>query len=233
MKNLILCLGLIMSSWTADVLGQTSKVVFDSVAYMRQYQIYMAATKYSDSEIARGALYNMLMLNPAGANAIADSLAQMYLEENMFASAAILSQDILAGNPNSETAQEVGAYAFEQIGLGDKALPLYESIYLRTNDVVTLYKISLIQFQLGNYVESKTNLDIILSKKEADEVKLYFPGADQQQQEVPLKAAVFNMKGLLAKAKENKEDATKYYKQAILLSPGFQMAIANLQELDN
>lgn len=231
MKNLILSWGLLICLAAPQVRAQVGPEVYDSIAYMRQYQIYMAARKYSDPQVERVALYNMLMMNPA-ASAIADSLALIYLDNKRFASAALLAQDILTANPKDGIAQEVGAYAFEQLGLENKALPLYESIYLRNNDIVTLYKISLIQFKQGNYAECTTNFDIILSKKEADEIKLYFTTENEEQQEIPLRAAVFNMKGLLAKAQENKEEATKFYKQALLVAPEFNLARTNLEELE-
>ena len=233
MKKLILSLGLMTWLGVTEAGAQGNQVAYDSVAYFRQYQIYMAATKYSDPEVVRVALYNMLMMNPQGASAIADSLALVYLNQNRLASAALLAQDILSGNQNDKIAQEVGAYAFEKLGVENKALPLYESIYLRTNDIITLYKISLIQFKQGNYAECETNFDIILSKTEADEVMLFFATENDEQQEIPLRAAVFNMKGLRAKAQDNKEDAAKFYRQALLVSPEFYLAKTNLSELEN
>ena len=98
--------------------------------------------------------------------------------------------------------------------------------------MVTLYKIALIQFKQGTMTEASTNFDIILSKKEADEINLYFADEENDQQSIPLRAAVLNMKGLLAKSQEKNEDAAKFYRQALIISPDFFMAKSNLRELE-
>ena len=233
MKKVYFCFLFFVAVGITQTRAQTPPVTsFDSATYLLQLQVYSAATKYNDPEVARMALYNLLMMNP-GATAIADTLALLYFQSQRYVSVALITQDILNGNPKDELAQEIGAYSYEQLGLDDKALPLYESIYLRNNDIVTLYKIALIQFKLERLEECSTNFDIILSKREADSVNLYFADANNQQQKIPMRAAVLNMKGLLAKSLEKKEEASKFYRQALLISPDFHIAKLNLEDLED
>ena len=88
-----------------------------------------------------------------------------------------------------------------------------------------------LQYDLKRYKESQTNTDIIMSNKKAEELKLIFNIENNQQQQVPMKAAIFNLKGLIAQSSEKKEAAEQFYRQALLLAPEFKLAKANLEEL--
>jgi len=230
MKKLSVIILLLILGTSNQIYAQDAFTKQDSLEYLRQYKIYTSAVRYADLEVARNALYNLLVINP-GNGAFADSLTLVYMDLKMFASAALLSQDIINGNPNNVQALEIGAYAFEQIGLNDRALPLYESLYLKNDNTLTLYKIAVLQIGLARFKEATTNLDIVLGRSDANEVNLYFTGKDNTQLEVPLRAAILNLKGFIAAKEDRKEEAKKFYQQALILSPEFEIARKNLEEL--
>ena len=210
--------------------AQNSPLVQDSLDFQRQMMIYQSAIRYSDFEVAKSALYNLIAIAP-GTLSLYDSLALLYFESKRFASTALLCKDILQFNPGNPLANELSAISYESLGLKERALENYESLYLQKNDIYTLYKIAFLQYDLKRYMESKTNTDIILSNKEAEELKLVFNIEDNQQQQISMKAAIFNLKGLIAQANQNKEGAEKFYRQALLLAPEFNLAKNNLKEL--
>jgi tetratricopeptide (TPR) repeat protein len=104
-------------------------------------------------------------------------------------------------------------------------------LYLRNNNVNTLYKIAAIQIDLKRYNEAKTNLDILLSNKGIEEIKYYFPVNENEEQEIPMRAALHNLKGIIAREQGNNPEANKQFSIALEISPDFAMAKANLQDL--
>lgn len=200
-----------------------------SLHYARTYQ---AGMRYNDYDIAKHALYNILVENPQN-DSIMFSLSLLYFQMQNYASAALTAKDVMTLNPEHLSAMEVAAISYENLGVKDKALETYESLYLKTDDVQTLYKMAFLQYELKSYAESKTNADILLNKKEIAELKAVFDEGDDKQTEYPIKVALLNLKGLIAQAQGDKKTAEALYQQALGISPDFQMAKDNLASLKN
>ncbi|MBU2913472.1 MULTISPECIES: tetratricopeptide repeat protein [Reichenbachiella] len=207
----------------------------DSLTYadmqMRKYySIYQLANQFNDPNVARMALYEMLMLT-ANQPAILDSLAINYYSMNQFASAALVSQENLKINPDNQTALEIAALSFQNLGVMTKALDNYETLFLKNNNTNTLYQMAFLQFQLKRFKESKTSTELLLQRKDVDEIKLRFNKVDKTQQEVSMRAAVLNLQGLIAKETGDNEKAKQLYLDALNAAPGFELAQVNLREL--
>ncbi len=198
-----------------------------SMHYARTYQ---AGIRYNDYNVAKHALINILVENPQN-DSILFSLSLLYYQMQNYTSAALTARDVLAMNPNNTGALEIAAVSYDNIGAKDKALESYESLYLQTDDFNTLYKIAFLQYELKSYNESMTNADILLAKKEAEELKAVYNQADGSQKEYPIKVALINLKGLIAADQGDKANAKLFYEQALKLAPDFQLAKDNLAEL--
>ena len=207
--------------------GQDAK---ESAAYQQHKQAYQLGIKYADITVTRNALYNLIALDPNDASLL-DSLAYMYYEYQQYTSCLLVCLDILKKNPDNIPALEMSAVAYDNLGLKDKALTSYESIYLRNNSVFTLYRIAILQLDLGRHTESMTNVNILLEKPETKESKVSI-NTEQGSRQISLEAAVYNLKGLIEADQGNKESARSSYQQALTLEPDFAMAKSNLEELD-
>ena len=192
--------------------------------------IYNLSKKYNDPAVTRMALYNLYALNPS--IAILDSLALMYYENQQYASAALTAQDAASYNPNDLLANEIAAVSFDNLGIGAKAVPFYEKLYLENEDLGTLYRIAFIQYNLERFEESTNNANIMIDHTDAEKVSLYFPVNDNKNQVISLKAAALRLKGMIALAKENKAEALDYYNQALEIAPDFVVLKKQLEELD-
>ena len=198
--------------------------------YQLRSRAYAAAMRYNDLPTATSALYDMILLDPQDP-ALMDSLALLYFESRQFTSAVLISNDIVAQDPNNKIALEINAVSFENLGIADKALLSYEALYLKQNNLFTLYKVAALQVQLKRLEEAKTSADIIIKDIKSSEAKLVFNGKDQKQQEIPMSAAAYNIKGLAAKEDGDKKLATKMYKEALKIQPDFELAQNNLDAL--
>jgi tetratricopeptide (TPR) repeat protein len=198
--------------------------------YKRQLTVYQLASRYNDVAVAKSALYNMLAIDPSNISLL-DSLAYYYFDYQQFAPAIIVAKDILSINPNHLAAIEICAIGFENLGIQDQALTYYESLYLKNNDLYNLYKIAFLQFNLKRYKESGTSADIIINNKKSEELKLVFGTGDNKQQEIIMKAAIYNLKGMISKDEGDKANAKKHFEEALKLAPDFYLAKESLRQL--
>lgn len=205
----------------------TASQLFSS-HYARTYQV---ALRYNDYNVAKHALYNLLVENPQN-DSILYSLSLLYVQGQQYASAVLSANDIIAVKPNHTGALEIAAVSYDNLGIKDKALDSYEKLYLNTDDYQILYKMAFLQYDLKKYAEAKTNVDILLGKKETEELKSVYTLADNQQKEFPIKVPLLTLKGMLTNATGDKEGARKLYNEALSLSPDFELATQQLQELD-
>jgi len=196
----------------------------------KQKFIFKKATNYNDPFIARMALYNILAENPGNIQVL-DSLAVLYAQNSVWASAALVSQEVLKINNNDPVALQISAVSFENLGVKNRAIDNYETLYLKNNSLSTLYKISFLQYELKRYEESLTNCDVILENKKAEDIQLVFGKKDNTQQQVSMRAAAFRLKGMIEKERGNTEQAKKYYNQALEINSDFELAQDELNDL--
>jgi tetratricopeptide (TPR) repeat protein len=202
----------------------------ESMEYRRQLMVYNLATKYNDIAVAKTALYNLLAIDPTEISLL-DSLAYYYFDYQQYAPAIIVAKDILSFNPNHLPAIEICAIGFENLGLLDQSVNYYESLYLKNNQLFNLYKVAYLQYNLKRFKESSTSADIIIAMQEADNLKLIFPTSDKSQQEIPMKAALFNLKGMISKDQGDKVNAKKNFEEALKIAPDFYLVKESLKQL--
>jgi len=191
---------------------------------------YAAALQWNDYEVAKDALYDLIIENPGNDSLIFD-LALYYYQNQKSASSVLVSSELLKRNPKNAGALEISAGGYEALGVMDKALQNYESLYLITDNVGTLYKMAFLQYQMKRYKESETTADIILSRKEIDTMTASYNGADGKAKEYPIKVAVINLKGLVALDQGDKINAKKLFQQVLVLAPDFALAKENLAKI--
>ncbi|MEO1049469.1 MAG: hypothetical protein AAFX87_02540 [Bacteroidota bacterium] len=193
---------------------------------------YMVALKYNDFDAAKSALYHLLVEEPTN-DSLLYALSYIYFQSQKYTSAVLTAQDVLKLNPDRLQAIEISAICFENLGIKDKALTHYESLYLKTDDYQTLYKIAFLQFDLKRFNESRTNIDILLGKPEADEVKVVYNNEQNEQKEYPIKVSLLNLKGLISQEQGDKATAKQHFEEALKVAPDFVIAKKNLEGLGN
>ncbi len=203
----------------------TAQIIVDH--YARKYAV---AQRWGDYDVAKDALYDLIAEFP-GNDSLIFTLAYFYYENQKHASCAVVCNDLLARNAKNTAALELSAISYENLGIKEKALQSYESLFLLTSNNSTLYKMASLQYDLKRYGESLTNADILLSKPQSDSLKVIFNDAKNNSQEHPLKAAIFNLKGLSYKAQGDNASARKSFEEALKIDPAFEAAKQNLASL--
>jgi len=192
--------------------------------FLRKYAL---ASQWNDFAVAKDALYDLIIENPSN-DSLLFTLAYFYYENRQHAPALLVSLDLLARSPKNLNYLEIAAVSGEALGVLDKALQNYETIYLLTSNVNSLYKIAFLQYDLKRFGESLTNADILLSKAEVDTEKVYFTDQENKSKEYPMKVAVLNLKGMIQLEQNDKAAAKKSFEDALALAPDFVLAKQNL-----
>lgn len=181
---------------------------------------YATAIRWNDVEVAKSALYDIIVENP-GNDSLISSMAYQYYEEQRYASALLIAQDLLQVKPKNQEYMEIAASAAQQVGAYDKSLQFYESLYLLNSNIRTLYQIAFLQFNLKRYAECTNSINILLSKQEGTTEKVVFNDAKGNPKEYPMKVSVLNLKGLLALSQNDKVGAQKAFNDALAIAPDF------------
>lgn len=190
---------------------------------------YQLAIRYNDFDVAKVKLYDLLLRNPTNVR-YAELLASLYFELNQSTSAALVALDIIeGGNGNNTTALEIAAYSLEQVGALDRALPHFESLYLLTGDNFSLYKSGFIQYSLKRFPEALNSVNMLVKNAKPDE-KIGFPKSATETQQVDMKAAALNLKGMIYLEQGSKAEAKTAFQEAIALEPTFELAKENLKK---
>lgn len=195
------------------------------------YKKYALASRWNDPQVAKDVLYDMIAMNPES-DSIIFNLAYFYYENRQYASATLVSQELLARDAKNLDYLELSAASFEALGILDRSLQNYETLFLLSNSTLTLYKIAFMQFDLKRYEESLTNVNILLGKPDIETYDIGFNDSNNKQKDFPMKLAILNLKGLNLQAKGDKAGAKKIFEDIIKETPDFQPAISNLAELN-
>lgn len=124
---------------------------------------------------------------------------------------------------------EIAAYSLEQLGAFDRALPYYESLHLLTGDNFSLYKSAYLQYSMKRYAEAMNSVNMLVKNAKPDE-KIGFAVSETETQQVNMKAAALNLKGLVYLDQNSKAEAKTAFNEAISLEPNFNQAKENLQK---
>ncbi|MCA4896810.1 MAG: hypothetical protein ING84_17550 [Cytophagales bacterium] len=191
---------------------------------------YAAALQWNDYEVAKDALYDLIIENPGNDSIIFD-LAVYYFQNQKSASAVLVANELLKRNPKNAGALEVAAGGYEALGVLDKSIQSYESLYLLTDNITALYKMAFLQYQMKRFKESANSAEILLARKDLDGVKASYNDSKGKAKEFPVKVAVVNLKGMLALDQGDKINAKKYFQEALAIAPDFALAKENLAKI--
>ncbi|WP_143083928.1 tetratricopeptide repeat protein [Flexibacter flexilis] len=198
--------------------------------YQLQEKIFRAALKYSDGDAAKNALFSMMVQNPEMVS-LKDSLAILYFNLNRNAECVLVCRDILSANENNDNILEIKAIAEQNLGLYRESLADYEKVYGKTKNISYLYEIATLQYQLKRFGECNTTVSAILNNEEATKQTISISAGQGQSQKVPMKAAAYNLRGVIAGDLKEYSAAISNYEEALKVYPDFVLAKNNLEVL--
>jgi tetratricopeptide (TPR) repeat protein len=193
-------------------------------------QIMRQSLAYGDSDIATNSLYAIIAKE--GANSTyKDSLAYLYYGARKYSSCFMVCTDILSKDGDKQDILEMQAISLESLGVLDKAVQSYAKLTIKSNNNFHAYKMANIYYGLKKYKESLMAINKAEELKDTGELNVSYSINKNHSQQVPLKAAIANLKGLIQFAMEDNTAAKVSFERAISLYGDFVFAKENLQAL--
>lgn len=198
-------------------------------AFAQHQAIYENAMKYNDFIVARTSLYSMLALKPERTG-LKDTLTYLYYNTNSYVQVILLGKEILETKPDKAEILELVAVSQQNLGMLKEALESFEKLFALSKDVYHQYNIASLQYMLKRYGECSESLNAILGAPQTDAVVAISDGQNESQQ-VPVKAAAYNMRGVVALEINQSDVAKQNFEKAIELHPDFVLAKNNLEKV--
>lgn len=220
-----------MKTFLLTLLIATTSVIFaqSNKEVEKARGTYIRAIQYNDPEVARVALYELITLEPSKI-AWKDSLTSIYFLTGDYLSTVLVATEILKLGENSKVLEKK-AIAEQQLGALKDALDSYEDLFKQTGEVQVLYQVATIQYQLKRFGECEVTLNALLNDTKTKEQKIVIT-VQKQRQEVPMIAAVLNMKGVMLKDLGKDAEAKNHFEKALEVSPEFVLAKGNLATMN-
>jgi tetratricopeptide (TPR) repeat protein len=198
-------------------------------AYSMAYDLAMQNEDYPTAITIEYFRLAMDTSNPG----IKDTLAALYFAQGRFDKAEILGNQVLAREPYNLKTHLLVAYSEQQTGDYADALDHMQTIYSQTKNTSDLYGIAQLQFLLQRFGECNQSLDNIIAAHDsrAQVVTMNDPGGKTEI--VHIIAAAYYMKGEIAKQMNQTNDAQKYFQQALLFNPDFQLAQTEINNFNS
>lgn len=196
-----------------------SKVVFEN------------ALKYGDGFTAINALHEIIAKEGAQST-YKDSLAFLYYRANNFSSAHLVAKELLIQKPQDEKLLEINAFSLSALGASKEAIDGFEKLLLVSKNRYHAYELAKLQYGISRMAESLVTINQAMVNTKESDVKVVFNIDKERQQEVPLNAAIMNLKGIVAFEMKDEKAALESFDEALKIMPDFAMAQLNKKTVE-
>lgn len=220
----------LLSAMVGVIFSVSAQSNVSSDPFEVQMRIYKASLKNYDLNTATIALYNMQALKPERTD-LSDSLALLYFAGERYPQAYLVGEEILKNNPRRSDILELVAVSKQNLGMVKESLADYEKLFAAEKSLFYLYQMATLQYQLKRFGECVASLDQILGNPESEKQKVNIR-VQNGSQDVVMRAAAFNVKGICALELNQREVAKENFSKAIQLAPDFVLAKGNFDALN-
>lgn len=155
----------------------------------------------------------------------ADTLPELYAATNNIYACNDAAENALKRNPKSERYLLIKALCAEQLGNMEEQMSIYNQLYAINKKPEYLYRITAAHFGSANFQAVENNLKELDEMAKTSKDSIDFMISESEKQKVPLKAALLNMRAIMAAQKDNDMlSAKKYFEAAIREFPDFIVA---------
>jgi len=192
--------------------------------------VYAKAITFGDYEVARIALFNMIVKHPDSLNYL-DSLVTLYFSLGQMPQCVLAGTQYMQRDSTNLSVMEMVALSYSQLSKNVEALNLYERMYKQTSNIYYAYQTAVQQFYLKRIGECNQTIDLILGNPKSTTEKISINMDKGEQQQVPVKAAALNMRGIIYKEMNMPDKAKAAFLESLAVMPEFALAKGNLELL--
>ena len=156
-----------------------------------------------------------------------DSLAITYFNDGNYVSSHLLAKELLQVKPNNTTLLEINAVSLQNLNATKEAITAYEILFANTNNMIHGYQLANLQHGIKRLAEAQETIQKTLACKEQENAYIRFSVDNTQTQNVPLKAAAYNLQGLIEFELKDNLTANTAFNKALEIMPNFTTATQN------
>lgn len=227
MKKLLLILLMVVICFNSNA-QNTSTINNATNDTIMQQSIYSKALMFGDYVVAKQALFNLIAYKPDRVDYI-DSLARVYFGLGAYPQSLLASKIVLEKEPKNLIMLELAAISQDALGNKKDALELYEKLFGQTKSLKHGYQMAVLQFGLQRFGECSATCDALLTNKEVLTEKISINVDQSSSQDVPLSAAIHNLKGVMFKELNQIDKAKAAFETALKEDATFVLASKNLE----
>lgn len=212
----------------------SQKIKFESLKEIelnKYKRIVDQSLKYNDATTAINGLHNIIAIE-GDLSVYKDSLALVYFNLGNYTSSHLLVQELLKQKSGNVQLLEINAISLQALGRTKEAIDAYELLFSKTNNMFHAYNLANLQFNLKRLEESQISIDRALNCEELNNVYLQFPIDKDYVQNIPLKAAVYNLRGLIKYEVKDINNSKLSFEEALKIMPDFKVANQNLKSIE-
>lgn len=193
--------------------------------------IYNNALKYGDIQTAITATHQIIATEGENSS-FKDSLALLYYNSNNALSCHLLCKELLASKSADLTLLELNASSLKGLGATKDAIEAYEKLFAVSQNRYHGYELAQLQFGISRLAEALVTINQSMEKTKELEAKINFNIDKNKQQEVPLNAALLNLKGLVTYELKDEKTAALLFDEALKIMPEFEAAKQNKKAIE-
>ena len=193
-------------------------------------QAIQHALRYQDFISAIAHIHAYLALDSTRTG-LRDTLSELYLVTGQANQALILAQERLKENPKDTSALQIAALASVQLNRLQEAFNYYQQLVSSTGNVRYMWDFATLLWQMQRYGDLIVVTDQIIQNPASRTQTVKLRISPTTEQNVPLVAAAWNLKGAAQQRLKHYEEAQKSYEEALKLVPDFLLPKQNLDQL--
>lgn len=222
MKNLIYIFTFILAS-TAISQNNTT-IAFE------KHKLNLAKS-FGDEQVLTATLYNIIALE-GPSSTYKDTLAYVYFNNRNYVSCYLVANEVLKMNSDNNEMLEMKAISLESMGALDKAKETYNLLLQKNSNNYTAYRLASIEFRMNEDEQAYSTIKKAAQMPDNGKINVTFQVNQNYNQNVPLKAAIAYLEGLIAQKLNKPSDAKASFENAINLFPEFVLAKSKLEILN-
>lgn len=193
--------------------------------------IMQQALNYADVYTAINSLHKIIALEGAKST-YKDSLAVVYYKSQNYLSSHLVVKELLVSKPDNQQLLEINAVSLQNLGAAKEAIEAYEKLFALSKNRYHGYELANLQMSIKRLEEAKLSIEKAFTCAEIEKATLVFPIDNNKKQDVPLNAAMYNLKGIIYYQLQDKVEAGKAFEEALKIMPEFATATQNNNVLE-
>lgn len=189
-------------------------------------KIVTQALTYNDAQTAISSMHYIVALE-GEKSTYKDSLAITYFNIGNYISSHLLAKELLVSKPYNIQLLEINAVSLQNLNATKDAIDAYEILFSKTKNMAHGYQLAMLQYGIKRLAEAQNTIQQTIQTEDIEKAYIQFAIDKTKNQNVPLKAASYNLQGLIAFELKDNTKAKQAFDEALKIMPEFALATQN------